>query len=250
MAADLPEVEVHPGLGLSGRNREGEVLAGSLAFLKDRGVSVDAAQEGTAVHVAHGGRYLGRLLLRDLPRPEAREAVAELRRMGIRTILMTGDSSSEAARAKEALGLDEAEGAMLPEAKADRIRALTASGRKVAMIGDGINDLPALRAAAVGVAMGSGTDLTRERADVVLVGDDLRALPEALRLARRCLGTVWAGLWATLLVDAAGMALGASGRLAPMQAGMVHAASETLVLLNAARLLPRPGQPAQARQTP
>jgi P-type E1-E2 ATPase len=155
--------------------------------------------------------------------------------------LLTGDSARAAKRIGRELDLDDAVGQLLPEEKVLHIMALQRFRRKVAMVGDGINDAPALTQADVGMAMGSGTDLARESADVVLIGNDLLKVAETLRIARRCRRIILQNFYGTLAVDAMGMALAAFGFLTPLLAAFIHVASELTFILNSTRLLPGAG---------
>jgi len=190
------------------------------------------------VFVARDGHLLGAIAIADTVRPEAQRAVAALGRMGIRTILLTGDTRSVAEAVARELGIQQVEADLLPAAKLERINALVAAGRKVAMVGDGVNDAPALAAATVGVGMGSGTDVARESADVVLLGNDLARFVETLALARRTRRIIWQNLGGTLAVDIVGVGLAAVGLLGPLLAAFIHVASELAFILNSARLLP------------
>jgi P-type E1-E2 ATPase len=152
---------------------------------------------------------------------------------------MTGDANAVAVVVARDLGIFEVAAELLPEDKRMRVRGLVAEGRTVAMVGDGINDAPALIEAHVGVAMGSGTDVARESADVVLLGNDLLKFVETLGIARRTRGIIWANFAGTIGVDALGICLAAFGFLNPLLAAFIHVASELTFILNSARLLPR-----------
>jgi Cd2+/Zn2+-exporting ATPase/Cu+-exporting ATPase len=177
-------------------------------------------------------------IVADTIRAEAQPAIAVLREMGVRTVLLTGDTRRVAAAVGRKLKIDEIEAELLPEQKLSRVRQLTTQGRVVAMVGDGINDAPALAEADVGIAMGSGTDVAQESADLVLLGNDLKRLVETLVLARRTRSIIWQNFTGTLVVDAIGMALAAIGVLGPLLAAFIHVTSELMFILNSARLLP------------
>jgi heavy metal translocating P-type ATPase len=228
-----------PGQGVRAIYGSEEILVGNTGFVTG-GRFFEPALEtagSTTVFVVRGGRYLGSLALADVPRPEAQRAIAGLRALGLKTYLLTGDSAPATERLARELDVDHFETGLLPDAKLARVRAL-ASERPVAMVGDGVNDAPALSAATVGVAMGSGTDVARECADVVLIGDDLMKLVETVRLARRTRGIILQNFTGTVLVDTVGIGLAAAGVLTPVTAALIHVTSELLFILNAARLVP------------
>ena len=249
LAADMslapPEsggFEYVPGKGIvTSLNRE-PIVVGTRAFLEEQRVDFDAVparvNETSEVWVARNHRLLGSLQIQDAVRPEAGQAVAALRRMGLRTVLLTGDGAAIAQAVNRQLGVDEVHADLLPDGKVDKIKALRAAGHRVAMIGDGINDAPALSHANVGVAMGSGTDVARESAQVVLLGNDLLAFVETLHIARRCRRIIWQNFAGTVLVDGVGVGLAAFGLLNPLFAAFIHVSSELAFILNSARLLP------------
>jgi P-type E1-E2 ATPase len=158
--------------------------------------------------------------------------------MSVRTILLTGDVETIARAVGQELGIDEVGADLLPEQKLDRINMLISAGKKVAMIGDGINDAPALMQADVGIAMGSGTDVARESANIMLLGNDLLKFVETLKIARRCRRIIMANFAGTLIVDGVGVGLAAFGFLNPLLAAFIHVTSELAFILNSARLLP------------
>jgi P-type E1-E2 ATPase len=158
--------------------------------------------------------------------------------MGLKTVLLTGDSKTVAEDIGVKLGVDEIAAELLPEDKLEFVSKLTKARRNVVMVGDGVNDAPALMKATVGVAMGSGTDVARESANVVLIGNDLSKLVETLRIARRCRRTIMQNFVGTLVVDSIGVGLAAFGFLNPLLAAFIHVSSEMTFILNSARLLP------------
>jgi P-type E1-E2 ATPase len=179
--------------------------------------------------------------LADQLRAEAKEAVNDLKTQGYRVILLTGDSSDAAKTVGRELGVDESIGDLLPEQKVEKIRELLRAGRKVAMVGDGVNDAPALAEATVGIAMGQGTDVALETADVTLMTSDLSRLVEVLAISKRCYRVIMFNFWGTIGVDTVGIILAFFGLLAPIIAALIHVGSELAFILNSARLFRQPG---------
>jgi len=215
------------------------VRIGSAAFLAENGVSVPdmTTTHETILFVGVDRELLGMLVIADSLRPEAVQAVKDLRAMGLWLELLTGDTQQAAGELGKQAAFDHVAGQMLPEDKLRRVEELIAGGRTVAMIGDGINDAPALARAQVGVAMGAGTAVARESADVVLIGNDLNKFVETVRIARRCRSTIYQNFYGTLSVDAIGILLAAVGLLNPLFAAFIHVTSELTFILNSARLL-------------
>jgi Cd2+/Zn2+-exporting ATPase/Cu+-exporting ATPase len=232
-----------PGRGIDAVVNGELVLAGNRALMRDYGIAVPAdlltgRPEASEVYVARAGRLLGAIAITDTVRPEARRAIEAIQTLGIRTVLLTGDAKAVADVVAAQMGIAEVAANLLPEDKRQRVKRLVAEGRTVAMVGDGVNDAPALIEAHVGVAMGSGTDVARESADVVLLGNDLEKFATTLAIARRTRRIIWANFVGTIAVDALGIGLAAFGLLDPLLAAFIHVASELTFILNSARLLP------------
>jgi cation transport ATPase len=240
-AADSPAAD-SPAVG-GGRAAEvgGRVVAATPAPAADSPAAGDGQGAATAVRVSVDGAYAGTILLADTIRDSARRAVAELRRRGLRTIMLTGDQPATARAVAAQHGIDELRAGLLPDEKMAVIEAERAAGRRLAMVGDGVNDAPALARADVGIAMGSGVDIARESADIVLISSDLDDLVTTVQVARRARRIVMFNFCGTIAVDLVGMALAAVGLLGPMAAALVHVGSETAFILNSARLSPRRG---------
>jgi len=164
--------------------------------------------------------------------------VKALADMNINVVLLTGDSKAAAKSVADQLGIVQAYSELLPEHKTAYITEKVRRGGTVAMLGDGINDAPALSEATVGVAMGAGTDVARESADVVLIGNDLNKFVETVRIARNCRRIILQNFYGTLIVDTIGIGLAAAGILNPLLAAFIHVASELTFILNSTRLLP------------
>jgi Cd2+/Zn2+-exporting ATPase/Cu+-exporting ATPase len=238
--------EYCPGKGIVSSSDGERIIAGSRSFLEEHQVETKSClpEAGTSseVLVARSGRLLGSLGFEDSLRPEAVSAVSALRNMGIRTVLLTGDVEAIATETGRQLKVDEVYAGLLPDQKMEKVQDLLAAGRKVAMVGDGINDALALSRADVGVAMGSGTEVARECSDIVLLGNNLLMFVQTLILARRCRKIIWFNFAGTVLVDCVGMGLAAVGLLNPLLAVLIHVGSELSFILNSARLLPTPSQ--------
>jgi P-type Cu+ transporter len=240
------------GQGVEARAGEGRVLLGSRRLLAAHGVDTAAlepafsrlAREGkTTVWVALAGRAQGVIAVADLLKPEAAATVAALGRLGLTVIMLTGDARPTAAAVAREAGIDRVEAEVLPEDKAGTIKALQAEGRLVAMVGDGINDAPALAQADVGIAMGGGSDVAIEAADVTLMRGDLRGLVTAVELSRQTIRVVkqnlfWAFGYNLVLVPvAAGVLYPLWGiLLSPILAGAAMALSSVSVVTNSLRL--------------
>jgi P-type E1-E2 ATPase len=230
-----------PGRGIVADAAGEEIVVGNWMHLREGRIDGAGGTHGTsdgAILVTRGGHFLGSVRVADLLRPEARTAVQDLKSAGLKTVLLTGDSKRIAESVGKGLDVDEICADLLPEQKLAYVRELLAQGRKPAMVGDGINDAPALAEATVGVAMGSGTDIARESSDIVLIGSDLSKFAKTIHIARRCRAIILQNFAGTLIVDALGIGLAAFGFLNPVLAALVHVCSELTFILNSARLLP------------
>lgn len=236
------EFQYFPGKGIACVVDGVPTLVGTGALMEAEGIEVPplraAEKKASEVIVAVGGTFLGSIHILDVPRKEAAGAMSQLAAMGCRTVLLTGDRKEIGEAIAKELGVAEVRTQLLPEEKVHWVRDLRLNGKYVVMLGDGINDAPALLEADVGVAMGSGTEVARESADVVLLGNDLMRFTEVLKVARRCRNIIYANFAGTLLVDGAGVCLAAFGMLNPVLAALIHVSSELLFIGNSARLLP------------
>ncbi len=227
-----------PGRGVAATIDGRAVRAGNAVLVPDAPDRIPGQGFATAVHVGIDGRYRGTILLADTLRDSAKAAVAQLHRRGLRTLMITGDAEHAARAVAAELGIDDVRAGLLPDEKLSAIDEERAAGHRIAMVGDGVNDAPALARADVGIAMGSGTDIARESADVVLISSDLHDLVATVRTARRARRIVMFNFAGTIAVDLIGMALAAFGFLSPILAAFIHVGSETAFILNSARLIP------------
>ena len=204
----------------------------------------EAPAATSVVEVRADGRLLGTIALADRLRQGAATAVRDLSDMGLEVLMLTGDSPASARHVASVLGMAEEQvrAELLPTDKEKVIDSLRRAGKCVAMVGDGVNDAPALSAADVGVAMGTGTDVAREAGDVVLVGSAPADLVETVRVARRARRIIMVNFVGTVVVDVVGMIAAGLGLLGPVAAALVHVVSESAFILNSARLVPRPAR--------
>jgi Cu2+-exporting ATPase len=247
--AEVEEFKALPGRGVEGRVNGRRVMVVSPGYLRGAGLEVRdesvtrLAEEGkTIVYVLVDGRIAGAIALADVIREESREAIAELKAMGIKTVMLTGDNRRVAAWVARELGIDEFYAEVLPHEKVEVVRKVREQGHVVAMVGDGINDAPALVEADVGIAIGAGTDVAIESADIVLVRNDPRDVPTVIDLARRTYrkivqNLVWAtGYNAVALPLAAGVAYNLGILLPPAVGALFMTASTVIVAVNASLL--------------
>ena len=201
----------------------------------------EAPSATSVVEVRADGQLLGTIALADRLRQGAAAAVRDLGDMGLEVLMLTGDSAASARHVAGLLGLSEEQvhADLLPTDKEEVIDSLRRAGKRVAMVGDGVNDAPALGAADVGIAMGTGTDVAREAGDVVLVGSAPADLVETVRVARRARRIIMVNFVGTVVVDVVGMIAAGLGLLGPVAAALVHVVSESAFILNSARLVPR-----------
>jgi Cu+-exporting ATPase len=232
-----------PGLGVTGIVEGRPVAVGRPALLTasvpaELAAAVDRVEAvgHTAVLVACDGVAHGLIAVGDTVKDTSPEAVAALRRLGLRPVLLTGDNERAARAVATAVGIDEVVAGVLPAAKADEIARLQAEGRVVAMVGDGVNDAAALATADLGIAMGSGTDVAIEASDLTLVRSDLRAAADAIRLSRATLRTIKGNLFWAFAYNVAAVPLAAAGLLNPLIAGAAMAFSSVFVVTNSLRL--------------
>lgn len=243
---DVPEpsaFSVVRGRGVEATIDGQPIRAGNAAYLGENGISIPSPvddSDGTVVYIAAGSKALGAIHFADPIRPGAREVIERLRATGIkRLIMLTGDNMAIARRIGAELGVDEIEGELLPDAKVAVIKRLQAAGHRVAMVGDGINDAPALAAADVGIAMGvAGTQAALEAADVALMTDDLGRIVMARAIAARAYRTIRENLFVGVgVVHVLGIIAALMRWIGPVQAALIHLGPDLLVFVNSVKLL-------------
>ncbi|MBA2240061.1 MAG: copper-translocating P-type ATPase [Solirubrobacterales bacterium] len=236
----------HEGTGVEGMVERRLVLAGRSSLMEDRGfelpaelaaTKLEAEAEGkTAIAAGWDGEVKAVLVVADTIKPSSAEAVERFHRLGLRPVLLTGDNRATADSVAAKVGIEEVVAEVLPAEKASAIKALQEQGRTVAMVGDGINDAPALAQADLGLAIGSGTDVAIEASDLTLVSGDLRAAADAIRLSRRTLATIKGNLFWAFAYNVAALPLAVTGFLNPLVAGAAMALSSVFVVSNSLRL--------------
>ena len=244
---DPQSLVMEPGLGVRAETKDGVILVGNDKLLAKNGVkltkeaseyssSVEANR--TLIYVARGGRLLGAIEVADTVRGDLAGTFKEAKRYVKRTIMLTGDNESVAKTIGGQVGVDEVFFGLLPEQKVEKIKELKAQGFKVAMIGDGVNDAPALATSDVGIAMGlRGTDVAIETAGVVLATDDLKRIPRLLRIGSSTMTVIKQNLVFAMAVNVVGIGLSITGIIPPLVASIIHESNALIVMLNSLRLL-------------
>ncbi len=246
--SDPEEFTVLAGLGVRVKIDGSLVILGRPRLLQEQGIALDreiqiragnlAAVGRTVIMAALDGQVMGMFVLEDTLRPEAKEVIVRLKKLGVRTVLVTGDNAATAERIAADLGISEVHADILPQQKVEIVRQLQAEGRTVAFVGDGVNDGPALATANVGVAMGlAGTDVAIETAEIALLSDDLAKLPHLLGLSRQAMRAIRQNLVFSLGVLAIAVGLAIPGILSPVTGALLHELSSIPVIANSARLI-------------
>lgn len=258
---DCSNFSMAPGRGVSAVVNGAKVLAGSAKLLEENGVVIaDAAGRAAAEYLAQGctvtyvaaeGELAGYVVLADRLRDESREMISRLTALGIQPVLLTGDNDRAANSIAGRVGIEQVRSGCLPEDKLTAIGELQQRGLNVCMIGDGVNDAPALKRSNVGIAMGGvGSDIAVDAADIALVDDEVRELPHLFGLSRRMMTTILVNLTFSMLLNFAAIALAIAGILNPVVGALVHNAGSVLVIVNSALLLrwKRSGAPGHVRK--
>ncbi|TNJ64080.1 copper-translocating P-type ATPase [Paenibacillus hemerocallicola] len=242
---DAEAFEAVPGFGLRSVVEGQEVLIGTRKWMARNRIGAESAYERmneleesgkTAMLVAIDGRYAGIVAVADTIKDSSKRAVARLKELGLDVVMITGDNERTAQAIARQVGIERVLAEVLPEGKADEVKKLQQAGKQVAMVGDGINDAPALATADIGMAIGTGTDVAMEAADVTLMRGDLNSIPDAVYLSRKTMVNIKQNLFWALAYNVVGIPIAAAGFLAPWLAGAAMAFSSVSVVLNALRL--------------
>ncbi|WP_370221360.1 HAD-IC family P-type ATPase, partial [Cytobacillus sp.] len=239
------EFEAVPGYGIKAKVDGIDLLIGTRRLMDKYGVNVQSAklemetleENGkTAMLVAVDGKYAGIVAVADTIKETSRDAINRLRKLGIEVIMITGDNKRTAEAIAEEVGIDSVIAEVLPEGKAEEVKKLQKQGKKVAMVGDGINDAPALAVADIGMAIGTGTDVAMEAADITLMRGDLNSIADAILMSKQTIRNIKQNLFWAFAYNTLGIPVAALGFLAPWLAGAAMAFSSVSVVLNALRL--------------
>lgn len=239
------EFEAVPGFGIKARIEGKEILVGTRKLMKQHGIEIQQALENmntleqqgkTAMLVAIDQQFTGIVAVADTVKETSASAIHRLKEMGLEVIMMTGDNHATAQAIAKQVGINHVIAEVLPEGKADEVKKLQLQGKKVAMVGDGINDAPALAVADIGMAIGTGTDVAMEAADITLIRGDLNSIADAIFMSKKTLRNIKQNLFWAFAYNTTGIPIAALGFLAPWLAGAAMAFSSVSVVLNALRL--------------
>jgi len=248
---EIPEhqrCQVIRGKGVIASYNGQTLIMGNRELLKERGIDIPGNIEGymlreeedgkTAMLVAHDDKVCGVISVSDTLRDDAVRALKELKDRGVRLIMLTGDNTRTAQAIAKQTGINEVLAEMLPGEKVDIVKSLVEKGRKVVMVGDGINDAPALAQASVGIAMGTaGTDAAIEAADIVLMTDDLTRIPEAIEIGDQAFRVIKQNIITSIIFNLIGVTLASIGLLSPTMAAVAHVLPDLILFLNSSRLI-------------
>ncbi|WP_394140435.1 heavy metal translocating P-type ATPase [Cytobacillus oceanisediminis] len=239
------EFEAIPGFGIKARVDGKDLLIGTRRLMQKYEIDIDTAQAKmesledngkTAMLVAVDEQYMGIVAVADTVKETSKEAIKRLKDMGLEVVMITGDNKRTAQAIADEVGIDAAIAEVLPEGKADEVKKLQEQGKKVAMVGDGINDAPALAVADIGMAIGTGTDVAMEAADITLMRGDLNSIADAILMSKKTIRNIRQNLFWAFAYNTLGIPVAALGFLAPWLAGAAMAFSSVSVVLNALRL--------------
>lgn len=244
------QFEMLPGKGIKATITDTDIVCGKSGWFIELGISIpekvnrwldEFSNEGKAVILtAVNGKCAGIIALSDVLRPDAQQAVIQLEEMGLSVVLLTGDNRKTAGFIASKVGISKVSAELLPAEKLSAIEAIQGDGHKVAMVGDGVNDAPALKTASVGIAMGSiGSDIAIESADIALMGDDISLLPYLKRLSNAVTKSIKVNITLSMVINFIAIAMSFLGWLNPVTGALVHNAGSVLVVLNAALLYDR-----------
>ena len=242
---DTEQFEAITGYGIRAVVEQNELIIGTRKLMAKFNIDATKAYAQmeelehagrTSMLVAINGQYAGLVAVADTIKETSKEAVERLKKMGVQVMMVTGDNERTAMAIAREVGIDHVRAEVLPEGKADIVKELQAQGRKVAMVGDGMNDAPALATADIGIAMGTGTDVAMEAADITIMRGDLNSIPDAIVMSRKTMTNIKQNLFWALGYNSLGIPIAAIGLLAPWVAGAAMALSSVSVVLNALRL--------------
>ena len=242
---DVDHFNAIPGHGIEATIEGKKILVGNRKLMNDHEIDIEGFEEKlveyevngkTAMLIAIDGEYRGIVAVADTIKETAPEAIKQLKDMDIEVIMLTGDNERTAQAIAKQVGIDRVIAQVLPEEKADKVKELQLQGKKVAMVGDGVNDAPALVTADIGIAIGTGTEVAIEAADVTILGGELLLIPKAIRISHATIRNIRQNLFWAFGYNTAGIPIAALGFLAPWIAGAAMALSSVSVVTNSLRL--------------